>query len=361
MNKNDSNTQVEDNGAAGAKASLIKLAFDVHADRIVVRRQIDCATPQPPQGMSWEQLERFAARQTRLADRVVSCYEAGPFGFGLHRRLVALGVENLVVRPQNWDERGRRVKTDKTDAGAMLGRLDRYLAGNTEALGVVQVPGPEQELARARSRQREQVRRHRQRLEAQGRTLMLGFGHRVRGRWWQPERWRLLAKDLPAPVAGMAESLRGLILVLHEQVEALGAELEKQAPATGRILGLGRLTEVIIGREILDWNAFKNRRAVASITGLCPSEWSTGNSRRQGPISKCGRPRLRHALIEAAWRLVGFQPHYGPVKKWAAVMAAGNRPARKKAAVAIARQLAVDLWRIHTGRCTAAALGLITI
>jgi transposase len=355
---NNNNTRIESNGASGAKARLIKLALDVHADSIVVRRQIDEAAPQPPQRMSWEQMERFAAKQTRLAERVVSCYEAGPFGFGLHRRLLGLGIENLVVRPQNWDERGRRVKTDKTDAGAILGRLDRYLAGNPEAFGVVQVPTPEQEMARARSRQREQIRRARQRLEAQGRTLMLEFGHRFKGRWWQPQRWAEIAPTLPEPLSRMVESIRGLILVLHQQVEALSGELESQAPATGRIKGLGKLTDVIVEREILDWNGFKNRRAVGSITGLCPSEWSTGKSRRQGSISKCGRPRLRHALIEAAWRLVGFQPDYGPVKKWAPVMAASNRPARKKAAVAIARQLAVDLWRIRTGRATAQALGL---
>ena len=357
---NNNNTRIKSNGASGAKARVIKLALDVHADSIVVRRQIEEAAPQPPQRMSWEQVERFAAKQTRLAGRVVCCYEAGPFGFGLHRKLVAMGIENLVVRPQNWDERGRRVKTDKTDAGAMLGRLDRYLAGNSEALGVVQVPEPEQEIARARSRQREQIRRARQRLEAQGRTLMLGFGHRFKGRWWQPRRWAEISPALPEPLSRMVESLRGLILVLHEQVEALGAELEEQGSATARILGLGKLTEAIIEREILDWGGFKNRRAVGSITGLCPSEWSSGKSRRQGSISKCGRPRLRHALIEAAWRLVGFQPDYGPVKKWAPVMAAGNSPARKKAAVAIARQLAVDLWRIRTGRTTAAALGLVT-
>jgi transposase len=356
MNKNY--TQIENSGASGAKARLIKLVLDVHADSIVVKRQIEDAAPQPPQRMSWEQVERFAAKQTRLAERVVCCYEAGPFGFGLHRKLVAMGIENLVVRPQNWDERGRRVKTDKTDVRAMLGRLDRYLAGNPEALGVVHVPELEQEMARARSRQREQIRRARQRLEAQGRTLMLEFGHRFKGRWWQPQRWAEISPALPEPLSRMVESIRGLILVLHQQVEALGGELESHAPATGRIKGLGKLTEVIIEREILDWSVFKNRRAVGSITGLCPSEWSTGNSRRQGSISKCGRPRLRHALIEAAWRLTGFQPEYGPVKKWAPVMAAGNRPARKKAAVAIARQLAVDLWRIRTGRARAAALGL---
>ena len=358
---NNNNTRNDGNGASGAKARLIKLALDVHADSIVAKRQVDEAHPQPPQRMSPEQAERFLAKQTRLAQRVVSCYEAGPFGFGLHRRLVAMGIENLVVRPQNWDERHRRVNTDKTDAGAMLGRLDRWLAGNTEALVVVNVPEPEQEMLRAQSRQRDQIRRQRQRMEAQGRTLMLYFGHRFKGRWWLPQRWAQIAPQLPEQLAGMLELSRGLILALHARVLALTAELTKQLPATGRIKGLGKLTELTIEREILDWKRFKNRRAVGSITGLCPSEWSSGKSRRQGSISKCGRPRLRHALIEAAWRLVGFQPDYAPVKKWAPIMATSGPALRKKAVVAIARHLAVDLWRIRTGRATAAQLGLATL
>jgi hypothetical protein len=59
--------------------------------------------------------------------------------------------------------------------------------------------------------------------------------------------------------------------------------------------------------------------------------------------------------------MVRFQPHYPPVKKRLAILAKGARATgaqRKKAIVAVARHLAVDLWRIHTGRCSAAQLGL---
>ncbi len=62
--------------------------------------------------------------------------------------------------------------------------------------------------------------------------------------------------------------------------------------------------------------------------------------------------RLRAALVEAAWRLVRFQPHYRAVVKWRLVLAKGalaTGAARKKAIVAVARQLAVDLWRLRTG------------
>jgi transposase len=78
-------------------------------------------------------------------------------------------------------------------------------------------------------------------------------------------------------------------------------------------------------------------------------------------VTKHGNPRLRAALVECAWRMVRFQPQYPPVKKRLVILAKGSRATggqRKKAIVAVARHLAVDLWRVHTGRNTAAQLGL---
>ena len=118
---------------------------------------------------------------------------------------------------------------------------------------------------------------------------------------------------------------------------------------------------MVIDREIGSWTRFKNRRQVGSCTGLCPGEYSSGNTRVQSCVTKHGNPRLRAALVETAWRLVRFQPNYKPVLKWRKILAKGalaTGAARKKAIVAVARQLAVDLWRIHTGRCSAVQLGL---
>lgn len=78
-------------------------------------------------------------------------------------------------------------------------------------------------------------------------------------------------------------------------------------------------------------------------------------------MTKHGNPRLRAALVETAWRLVRFQPNYKPVVKWRRILAKGalaTGAARKKAIVAVGRQLAVDLWRIRTGRITAEQMGL---
>ena len=77
------------------------------------------------------------------------------------------------------------------------------------------------------------------------------------------------------------------------------------------------------------------------------------------PITKHGNVRLRTALIELAWRLVLWQPDCKLVKKWWPVLGnpKASKAARKKAIVAMARQMAVDLWRWRTGRVTPAALG----
>jgi len=73
---------------------VIKLGVDVHLDRYVVVRQIDGGAPQPAQRFSPPQFLAWVKKQSELAGKVYSCYEAGPFGYSLHRKLAALGVTN---------------------------------------------------------------------------------------------------------------------------------------------------------------------------------------------------------------------------------------------------------------------------
>ncbi len=231
--------------------------------------------------------------------------------------------------------------------------------GNRRVFSVVHVPTPEQEQARAESRLREQLRRTRQRIEAQGRSLLLTQGCRVTGRWWQSVAWLQLSGSLPGWLVELLEPLRECILKAHQKTERL-TQTVAEVVTGSQPVGLGALSNEVIDREIGDWSRFSNRRQIASYTGLCPGEHSSGGSRRLGSVTKHGNPRLRHILIEATWRLVRFQPQYRAVRRWLAVLNAPTRnaAARKKAIVAIARQLAVDLWRIRTGRVQAEALGL---
>ena len=337
----------------------LKVALDVHLLQYTVAMQYDGRTPKPRQRFTPKAFLASVEKQMAQGWRVITCYEAGPFGYVLHRQLEALGVHNLVVCPQSWDELGTGVKTDKSDARALCVRLGLYAAGNRRIFSVVHIPTPEQERARAETRLREQVRRTRQRIEAQGRSLLLAQGCRVTGRWWQSAHWLQLGASLPGWLVDLLDPLRECILKAHQKTEHLTRTV-KEAAMGSQPVGLGALSSEVIDREIGDWSRFSNRRQIASYTGLCPGEHSSGGSRRLGSVTKHGNPRLRHTLIEAAWRLVRFQPGYRAVQRWNSVLSAPSRrtDARKKAIVAVARQLAIDLWRIRTGRVQAEALGL---
>jgi transposase len=351
------NTRKTLSSKTALKAKLIKLGIDVHADSYRVVRQVDNATPQPAQKFTPAGFLAWAAKQLQLAEEVHSCYEAGPFGYSLHRQLLEMGARNVVVRPQNWDELGRKVKTDKTDALALTQRLDRYVQGNRQALAVITVPSPAQEQARCLSRHRQQLQKDRQTHEAQGRSFLLYHGRRVSGQWWQPRAWEVLQKGLAPWQSRILESLRALILLAEQQLAQ--AEREVVGKATSPAKGFGALTSQLLRCEVLDWHRFQNRRQVASLTGMCPSVHASGHHRVQGSITKHGNPRIRRLLVELAWRVIRFQPNYPPVQQWKRQLEnKGAGGGRKKAAVAIGRRLAIDLWRLETGRMTAAQLHL---
>jgi transposase len=336
---------------------IIKLGLDVHLDRYVVVRQIDGGAPQPAQRFSPAQFLQWIAKQTELAQQVYCCYEAGPFGYSLHRKLAALQVTNHVVRPRNWDEYGKKVKTDKRDAKELVLNLQRYLAGNSEAFCVVRVPTEAEEQGRSRSRQRESLQKEKQRLAAQGRSHALYYGAHIEGAWWTEALWKELA--VPPMVVELLEPLRRLIQALDQELKLLTQAITEAAPAD-LPLGLGKLTYEVLEREIGDWDRFDNRRQVASYTGMCPREDSSAQRRFQGSINKHGNPRVRVVLVEASWRLIQWQPDYKAVAKWLPVLTnpKTTKSKRKQIAVAIGRQFSVDWWRVRTGRCQAVDLGL---
>jgi transposase len=341
------------------KPKTIKLGIDVHLDCYVVVRIVDGGTPQPAQRFEATEFLLWVAKQIALAEKVFTCYEAGPFGYSLHRKLEKMGATNYVVRPRDWDEYGKKVKTDKRDAKELALHLDRYVNGNHDTLCVVRVPTPEQEQERSLSRQRESFQHEKQRLAAQGRSHALYYGEHLQGEWWQEELWQISVAQLPPIVVNLLEPLRRLITALQVELKTRTQEVEAAAPEQLPV-GLGKLTSEILEREVADWNRFKNRRQVGSYTGLCPSEDSSSKRRFQGSINKHGNRRLRPVLVECLWRLCVFQPEYRVVKKWwpELLNPKTSRPRRKKIIVAMARAFAVDWWRVRTGRCKAEDLGL---
>src|SRR6266571_2354442 len=364
MNKCYSNTELSSQEETRCQFNggrcAIKLGIDVHQDFYVVVEQVGGSNPKPPQRFRKEAFLHWATRlKQKSGAQVHAVYEACGFGFALQRKLSALGVHCYVVCPQKLDEQNRRVKTDGLDAKALCLRLDRFVQGNRAALALVRVPSEQEEQLRAIHRQREQLVKVRKRLEAQGRSLMVNHGIEPVKNWWKRRCFATLA--VPEWMQELLRNSQPILIALQEKIGALTLQLQAAA-ASKQPRGLGAMSSVIIDREIGDWNRFNNRRQVGSYTGLCPGEYSSGNTRLQSCVTKHGNPRLRAALVELAWRLVRFQPNYKPVLKWRETLRKGalaTGAARKKAIVAVARQLAVDLWRIKTGRLRPEELGLI--
>jgi transposase len=205
------------------------------------------------------------------------------------------------------DEGNKRVKTDGLDAKALCLKLDRFVQGNRDALALVRVPGEEEERARSLHRQREQLVQVRKQLEAQGRSLMVNHGLDPVQNWWKPRTFAAL--PIPQWMRELLLNSQPILLALQEKIAALTLQLQSAA-APNQPRGLGKMSSVVIDREIGDWRRFNNRRQIASYTGLCLGEYSSGNTRLQSCVTKHGNPRLRAALVELAWRLVRFQPNY---------------------------------------------------
>jgi transposase len=104
------------------------LGLDVHAKEIVLVEGSD-GRAKAAQRRSEADLFALVGRAIGRGEQVYSCYEAGCFGYGLHRKLTALGAVNYVIMPQDWDQRHERRKNDQRDARELWQRLCRYLQG----------------------------------------------------------------------------------------------------------------------------------------------------------------------------------------------------------------------------------------
>src|SRR5690348_3410257 len=351
---------IETESQKGKIAKQILLGIDAHQNRYQVARKIDAGGIQPVQSFKPEKLLGFVARQQGLAEKVYVVYEAGPLGYVLYRKLKELGVEALVCAPECL-EGGSKRKHNKIDAAKLTARLYSLVGGDQYALRIVRVPSPEQEQSRFASRQYDQLVQTRKAIAAQGRSLMLSQGYGSnQGSWWRPQGFDKLRVALPEWIIKGLEIWQANLLLLDQEILKLKTELVQSVQGP-RPKGVGALSQAQIDREIFDHNRFKNPDNVGCFGGLCPSEHSTGvpSKQRLGSITKVGHPRIRVLLVEMAWRLVLFQPDYKPIKRWYGVLTGTNKALKRKAIVAVARQLFVDIWRMRTGRITAQELGLV--
>jgi transposase len=358
--KTQPRAEVQDNLSVSKRYDIIKLGIDWHARQYCVVRLIDNGGPEPAQRFTPEGFLRFVRKQLQLARGVCSCYEAGAGGFVLHRQLKVMGVSNYVVHPRKLDRANKRVQNDKLDARELALDLDRFVRGNSKALRLVHVPTPEAERLRQQSRQRQQLLAHRLRLAAQGRLLLLGQGWICSNFWWKPAHWNRLGPQLPEWLCHSLEVYRRVIEIVNQQLRAITTAIAAAAPVQ-RPKGLGALSFAQIGREVCQWDRFKNRKAIGSYAGLVGGVSSSGDYTQDLSLSKAGNRRLRTLLVEAAWRFVFHQRSCALIQKWRGVLLnpKAHKRARKRAIVAVARVLLIELWRWQTGRKSLQQLGWI--
>lgn len=333
------------------------LGIDTADLRQVVTVIVAGESPKPAQGMTRETLLKRVAQLLKAGFRLRCVYEAGPTGFALARELIALGAECLVVRARTLERHGRRRKNDKRDSLQLALDLALHCAGRTGLLFPVRIPTPEEELHRLPSREREALSDVRHQLLRSARGRALALGHRLPKEWWRPRVLPKLLPDLPAQLGRLLQRAATAAAAIKEQLDAVEAELIAAAPPAP--VGVGAITAGVLDREVLDWHRFKSGKKAGSFIGLSPSEDSTGNRWQLGPVDKHGSPRLRFWCVEAAWRLLKFQPTYRGVLWARDKLRDANTHRGKQILVALARRFFVDWWRVRTGRATAAELGFV--
>jgi transposase len=249
-------------------------------------------------------------------------------------------------------------KTDKLDARALCLRLSRWLDGDRDELSPIRIPTETEQRRREASRRRQFLAREIRCLANRGHGQVAEYCHlQLPTHWWGPRNWQKLA-TLDPWVLGVLEQLRQLIIALETQLNELLDELKSRVKGQVIPKGLGELSLVTVDNEICDWFRFYNRKQVGSYTGCCPGEHSSGGKRRVGSIDRMGNGRVRALLVEAVWRFLRWQPGWKAALRMKVKLADGSSM-RKKTVIALARLLAIDLWRWRTGRATFEDLGWI--
>lgn len=323
---------------------------------------------------------RFAALLQELEDarkklvvspdgRCLVAYEAGQEGFWLVRALRDAGVEAEVIEPSSLqvDRRSKRAKTDRLDAEALAASLWRYANGEMRALRMVRVPDVAAEDAREWQRERD-------RLMSEQRSCKDRITKKLRthGVWRLPEKWReALREDRLRGFAGQAlgRELHAALLIELSRLELVEAKLKEHTARAAeldevtraridqlqQVRGIGPVSARSLCMQLY-WRTFNNRREVGACVGLVGTPYDSGTHRQDQGISKAGDPRLRALLVELAWLWVRLQPD-SAISQWFVerTRGAGAR-GRRIMIVAVARKLAIALWRyVTTGEIPAGA------
>ena len=295
-----------------AQSSTLFIGMDVHKDSIAVAyvAQEHHAEVISLGAIGTRQcdIDQLIRKMQSKSSHLVFVYEAGPCGYWLYRDLTHKGHVCWVVAPSLIPTKpGDRVKTNRRDA-IKLARLMR--SGD---LTPVHVPRVEDEAIRDLCRAREDAIRDLKAAKFRLKAFLLRHDIRYTGRaTWGPAHLRWLSEVVcPTPaqqivfqeyvraVTEHTERLTRLEQELHTQVQTW--RLAPVVNALQALRGVQCTVAVTTVAELGDLTRFDNPRQLMNYLGFTPSEYSTGERRRQGGITKTGNSHARRALVEGAW------------------------------------------------------------
>jgi transposase len=250
-------------------------------------------------------VRKLAAKHQRLT----FCYEAGPTGYGLYRQITSLGHECIVVAPSLIPRKpGDRVKTNRRDALSLVKLLR---AGELTA---VWVPDRHHEAIRDLTRAREtavmDLRGKRQQMSAF--LLRQGLHYCEGKRTWTKAHmsWLVSQKLEHVEQRIVFEEMMLAMRQAQERIERLEQAIRGAVPdwslaevvtALMAMRGMDLISATTFLAEIGDLSRFQTPRELMAYLGLVPSERSTGDTVKRGPITKAGNRRARRMLVECAW------------------------------------------------------------
>lgn len=320
------------------KLTVRYLGLDVHADTIVIAVAEEGRAPAKVLATIPHCWKTLHARLKVLAaqGQLLICYEAGPTGYVLYRKLRSAGFDAQVIAPSLIPRKsGVGVKTDRRDAAA----LAHFLRSGD--LTRVWVPDEQGEALRDLSRAREAAKSAELAARQQLGKFLLRHGRR-----WELSTWTKKHLDW----------IRTQKFEQAAQNRVLADALRAVEDATARI-----------ERLETDLQRFGSARQLMAYLGLVPSEHSSGLTQRRGSITKSGNSHARRILVEAAHhaprptttskilrqRQLGLAPEVIRIankaqqrlqRRFLALYQKGK--SKPKVVVAIARELAGFLWAI---------------
>ncbi|HEX8211674.1 MAG TPA: transposase [Longimicrobium sp.] len=214
-----------------------------------------------------------------------------------------MGIENIIVGSANIEvsRRGKRAKTDRLDAGKLVGMLLRYHAGDRKVWSVVRVPTPEEEDRRHLHRELKAAKRDRTRLTSRIRGLLFGQGIHLLDLKELPQRLGSLCiwngEPLPNSQRARIERAWNQVEMITHVIRELVIERRKllrsaDDPGTEcarKLLRLGAIgpeSAWLFALEFYFWRQFRNRRKIGALAGLTPTPYESGDDSREQGICK---------------------------------------------------------------------------